>query len=154
MTREERLEAYRTTTYRVWPAGRAEVPLEILIGRGHPKLDELLAQLSAPTHFSGRDASGHWALLTAYNPGEDQPPEELNRDRMAALVRGLDQYGLQHLDADGEGVDGFTEPMLFLPHCPRQFAERVGRVYRQWAIVVGERGGEATLLILTDGAAE
>lgn len=128
MTDEELVEAYRSTVYELLRRGQA--PVTVRIGERHPEL-----------------GSG-WAFLTACNPGHERPGEAKNREAQARLQRSIEALGLSPEPARGTGVDGFSEPMFFVAGLARDEAERLGKAFRQWGIVVAGVGAEAELVLL------
>lgn len=128
MTDEELLEAYRTTVYAILREGQPSKPVRI--GEKHPELGDV------------------WAFLTAYNPGHERPLDAENLAAQAQLQQSIEALGLVAERAEGRGVDGFREPMFFVRGLPREEAERLGKAFRQWGIVVAGEGAEAELVLL------
>jgi hypothetical protein len=128
LTDEALVEAYRTTRYELLPEGRE--PVGVRIGERHPEL------------------GGAWAFLTAYNPGHERPGDAQNQAAQARLRRAIESLGLLPEPARGVGVDAFTEPMFFVRGLSRDEAERLGKAFHQWAVVVAGPGAEAQLVLL------
>lgn len=126
--------AYHRTTF------QAETPggtVAIRCGREHAELDKLLS------HHRTRI----WAYITACNPRSETLPDAVNAERQSALIRLLEpRFPLYH----GHGVsdDGgwAPEPSVLVIGISRDEAATVGRNFRQYAVVAGERGKPAELI--------
>jgi len=132
----EALEAaYRRTRYRVSiPRGGA---LDLRIGRRCPALDRWLRAR----------ACRQWAFVTASNPGSRPLPDWRNAARGRGLARAIAAAGFRVLPARGEPEQGGwrAEASLLVLGMPAARAVRLGRQFRQIAIVAGRRGGVAQL---------
>lgn len=132
------VQAYVASLYRVFPPGSAEHVLRI--GHRHPAFDARLAG-------SGSRA---WVVVTAWNPGSVPRSEQENAAAQRALSETLERAGLVAWPARGEspGREWAEESLCVLDLDPEQ-ARALARRFGQLAVVHGELGGEATLL-LTD----
>jgi len=127
--------AYERTTY--WFDARP-LPVAVRIGCQSRALDRMLL---------GRGAS-RWAFITAWNPGSDVRAHWYNVARQEELLRVLRRQGWQWLSAVAEG-DSATwpaEPGVLILGMSAPEACRLGRRFRQNAVVVGRRGRAADLL--------
>jgi hypothetical protein len=132
--------SYRTTTFRVLaPTG----PIDLLVGRRCPDLDELLH----------REGVSCWAFLTAWSPGGRTLPVAENRRRNDLLLRRLRDTGVPVLPGCGIGTDPDWPPedSLLAVGLDRPTAARLGAEFGQDAIVVGDRDASAELSWCRDG---
>jgi Protein of unknown function (DUF3293) len=130
------LDAYRRTSFTAnTPKGR----LCLRVGQRCPELDDLLAGQRVAT----------WAYVTAFNPGSEPLPVEENVARQRELERAVTEVGLMSYSGEGIGDDGqwAPEPSLLVLGIARDDAVRLGRQFGQLAVVYGELGREAELLI-------
>jgi hypothetical protein len=129
------LAAYVQTTY--WVSSQPQ-PIGLRIGQK----SALLARLLAARQVS------QWAFVTAWNPRSQLRSDWYNIGRENALLREVCRRGLQWLPglAAGDGSDWPAEPAMLVLGISRAEARRVGRRFRQNAVVVGERGGVAQLV--------
>ena len=127
--------AYLQTTY--WVEARPQ-PLALRIDEQSPRLDRML----------GERGLSRWAFLTAWNPRSQLRPHWDNAGRDRQLLRVLGSLGWQwlHAVALGDGDDWPAEPGVLVPGMGRTQARRLGRRFRQHAVVVGERGKAARLV--------
>ena len=129
----EHLEAaYHATTYRVFSS-----PIEIRTGALHNTLDQLLEQYSAV----------EWAFISAWNPmSQPQTPAE-NETAHQQLLEAVAVF--PHFEGAGVGDDGLWEPehSLLILGVSFEKAVGLGRRFRQRAIVCGEKGGVARLVM-------
>lgn len=133
---EARLEAYRRTRFVVdTPTGR----LCLRVGRRCVELDDLLAGHSVTT----------WAYVTAFNPGSRLLPAEENSVRQHELERSVAGLGLASYPGEGIADDSRwpPEPSLLVLGIRRNDAVRLGRQFGQLALVYGELGQEAELIV-------
>jgi hypothetical protein len=135
MRHDDLAHHYLATSYRVDAPGG---PLIIRVGLPDVALDALLDSLGART----------WAFITAYNPGSvsfSAGENELNNRDLLGRLRSL---GYQPLFGAGIGDDGTwpPEPSFFVAGIGEEDALRLGRRYRQLAVVAG-RWGEAPRLL-------
>ena len=122
----DRLEAaYRATTYRVATAGG---PLEIRVGESEPALD-----------------ATSWAFVSAANPGSRPASRADNERAHAALLARVHDGGWQSREGAGlPAAAGWApERSQFIAGIGRTDALRLGREFRQNAILVGVAGGPA-----------
>ena len=127
--------AYRRTRYRVSiPGGRR---LDLRIGQRCPALDRVLS------------ARGyrHWAFVTASNPGSRPLPAWRNGARDRCLARAIAAAGFRVFPGLGEPEQGGwrAEASFLVLGLPAARARRLGRQFRQNAIVAGRRGCDAEL---------
>jgi hypothetical protein len=129
------LAAYVQTTY--WVSSQPQ-PIGLRIGQK----SALLARLLAARQVS------QWAFVTAWNPRSQLRSDWYNIGRENALLREVCRRGLQWLPglAAGDGSDWPAEPAMLVLGMSRPEARRLGRRFRQNAVVVGERGGVAQLV--------
>jgi hypothetical protein len=115
-------------------------PLTLRVGQRSATLDRLLASQGASSA----------ALITAFNPGSQPRGLSANRAahrRLLALVR---RGGWRHLPyeaRDPGGVWAVEEGLLIFGLGPAQ-ARRLGRRFRQNAILLVRRGGATELAAL------
>jgi len=123
--------AYHNTTYRVSICGE---PIDIRIGCRQFRLDELLC---------GKP----WAFISACNPGSVRTSD--NPERHRALLEKLDNLGYEHYPGTGipDGGDWLPEESVLVAGISELEAIRIGREFGQNAIVCGE-GGEAARLVV------
>ena len=127
--------AYMRTTY--WVEARSQ-PLALRIGENSRGLDLLL----------GRLGTSRWAFVTAWNPLSQLRSQWYNAQRQRALRRVVERSGWRWLRglAQSDAGDWPAEPGLLLLGIGAQQARRLGRRFRQYAVVAGERGKPARLL--------
>jgi hypothetical protein len=123
--------AYLATHYVVFAGG---APLILRIGERNRELDRLLR----------RHGRRDWAFLTAWNPRSRLLPHWRNAHRQRRLARLFPQA----LDGAGIGVDPDwpAEDSLCVLGVAAGRARRTGRLFGQYAILAGTRGGVARLL--------
>ena len=123
--------AYRNTTYRVFICGES---IDIRIGCGQRRLDELLC---------GRS----WAFISACNPGSIRTSD--NPERQRALLEKLDNLGYEKYPGIGIPDQGgwLPEESVLVAGIIELEAIRIGREFGQNAIVCGE-GGKAARLVM------
>ena len=142
------LDAYRDTQYVVEPFGRGGgVRFELRVGERNAAFDLLLADDEAgPTT---------WAMLTAYNPGSRRRSGRENQNAHRRLKRQLEQSAARVWVGHGRNDDGTcSEPMWLATGIPLATALELGRKFGQNAILFGEVGGPAKLLVSEDGRDE
>lgn len=125
--------AYLQTTY--WVEARPQ-PLALRIDQRSRQLDRMLGECGA----------SRWAFVTACNPRSELRPHCYNAARQRALLRVLRGSGWDWLHAVAQGDDWPAEPGVLVPGMGRTQARRLGRRFRQHAVVVGERGKPAELV--------
>ena len=130
------INAYLTTRYRL-----LEPDLVIRIGQQHPRLDQWLERIGEK----------RWALITAWNPYSRDTPDEVNHEAQAALREACQPY--QIFPARGEpdvGENWTAEDSLLVTGVSRADAMQHCREFKQNAIVYGEAGSAAELLVSPD----
>lgn len=133
---EELLNAYKTTTYTV-----AELGLNIKIEVQNKPLKRFLAQQTVKT----------WAFITAWNPESQELSLAENRSRNQTLQQQLNSKGFSTFEGLGvpDKGDWTPEESLFILGVARQHAIDLGKKYEQNAIVFGEAGKIAELIVIT-----
>jgi len=98
---------------------------------------------------------GHrtWAFTTAWNPASAIVPPEQNRARQADLEAEVARRGWVAFNGRGHGVGWAAEASLLLLGVAEAEAVELARTFRQAAIVVGERGEPARLVLIDAGSA-
>ena len=135
--------AYRKTSYFAdTPAGR----LRIRIGEAHAVLDTLVA------------ARGHrqWAYVTAHNPASVRLTADENRTRHTRLEADVRARGYEVFPGEGVGDDGEwpAEASLLILGIARDEATALGHAHAQRAVVWGDVGEPALLLVCSQHPAE
>jgi hypothetical protein len=129
-------EAYRQTHF---CADTPHGPIVIRVGQTCPTLDGLLVEASCAT----------WAYITAFNPGSFPLSEAENEARQYELEATVRQLG--HVMFQGKGIshDGAwsPEPSILVLGIGREAAGELGRRFGQRAIVCGELGEPAALIL-------
>jgi hypothetical protein len=94
-----------------------------------------------------------WAYVTASNPGSRRLSDEDNSARQRELEGDVARLGLSAYPGEGVADDGrwAPEPSLLIVGIARGDAVRLGMRYGQAAIVCGELGRAAELVLCTDG---
>ncbi len=135
---ERLLQAYQHTDYHV-----DVPPLPLRIGRRHPELDTWLTGIDQRT----------WVFVTAWNPHSQPLPVAENERRQAELLRWVEQRDLPY--STGRSIadsgDWPPEESLLIAGLSRPEAKALGRRFEQNAVVYGEVGGVAELVITVDG---
>jgi len=130
------LDAYRRTTFIAnTPDGR----ISLRIGQRCSELDDLLVKHGVTT----------WAYVTAFNPGSKILPREDNLGRHRKLEQLLASQGFAAFGGEGIGDDDQWPPeaSLLVLGIERADAIRVGQEFGQFAIVCGDVGQQAELII-------
>ena len=132
------LEAYQQTTYRI-----LDPEFNIRVGELHPSLDQYLEKSEHST----------WAFITAWNPKSQELTISENRDRNRSLVAQLKSQEFSAYKALGvpDKGDWIPEDSIFIPGISRKQAIKLGEKFYQNAIVFGEIGKSAELLVLSSG---
>ncbi len=133
---EALLEAYRRTTFVAnTPKGR----LCLRVGQRCVELDDLLVDQGMTT----------WAYVTAFNPGSLPLPGEKNAVRQRELEQSVAELGLASYPGEGIGDDGRwpPEPSLLVLGIGQNGAVRLGQQFGQLAVVYGELGQAAELVV-------
>ena len=134
------LEAYRKTAFNAdTPKGR----LSLRVGQRCLELDDLLTDHGVST----------WAYVTAVNPGSMRLPDEENAARQRELDGVVASLGITSYSGEGVADDGRwpPEPSLLILGIGRNDAVRLAQQYGQLALVYGELGREAELVLCADG---
>ncbi len=110
----------------------------ILIGRVSPELDEYLEKENASC----------WAFITAYNPMSVVLSPEENKSRNKDLESKIKEY--RYLHGEGRDPSGkwIPERSFLILNISRKDARELAMEFEQKAIVYGERGNVAELIIL------
>lgn len=127
------LQAYERADYVVPEIG------EILhIGKLHPLLDAFLEQ-----HLYEQ-----WAFISAFNPYSNVKDEQWNKERQQELKTLLLKEGYAFLEAYGKDPEGEWPPEdnFLVMDISEERAVAMGKVFKQNAILVGERGGAVRLV--------
>jgi len=129
-------EAYRHTHF---CADTPHGPIMIRVGQTCPQLDALLVEERCMT----------WAYITAYNPGSLPLSEAENEARQHELEEAVRQLGHVMLQGNGISHDGAwpPEPSILVLGMGRTAAVRLGLRFGQRAIVCGDSGGPAVLVV-------
>lgn len=137
MISSDLLQAYLDTVYCV-----TDPPLPIRIGQLHPDLDKLMESYGCSTY----------AFITAHNPASQVLSDIENMARHQMLVADLAKYTC--LEGFGVGTDPKWKPerSLLVLGIDQDAAKAIGKKYGQNAIVVGNAGGAATLILLEPSA--
>lgn len=124
--------AYCNTTYRVFfPDGA----VDIRIGETQPRLDERLGGQS-------------WAFISAENPGSRQACDNAERHgRLVERLKGFESYPGLGIPDEGHWS---PEKSLLVSGISEQEAARIGLEFGQNAILCGEAGEPARLVLLSD----
>jgi hypothetical protein len=135
LSRSDLQNAYLQTDYLVLDE-KGDIVLCIHIGKKHPELDDML---------KGRT----WTFITAWNPRSEPQLESVNTSRQEQLVQDLKDMGRSFLPGLGKARDGhWEEDSLLAVDISREDAKGLGMKYGQNAIVYGEPGGTAQLIML------
>ena len=128
------LTAYRNTTYRVFFTGEQ---VDIRIGCRHPRLDQLLGRQS-------------WAFITADNPASIVAGDNAaHRLQLAERLSNHDCHpGLGLPDAG----DWPPEESLLVAGMQESEARQVGLEFGQHAVLCGDAGMPARLVLVSDQA--
>lgn len=128
--------AYLATTYRCRaPRGG----IDIRIGQSHVRLDSLLRE----------HASRSWCFITACNPQSKRLGSVENRLRNSELRQEIDSRGWIVFEGEGIGDSGDwpAEPSFLVLGIGRREAIGLARRFDQAAIVAGEAGKPAELIL-------
>jgi hypothetical protein len=134
------LAAYRKTTFY---ADTPRARLALRVGERCVDLDALLNDHGVSS----------WAYVTASNPGSRRLSDEDNAARQRELEGHVARLGVRAYPGEGVGDDGRwpPEPSLLVLGIARDDAIRLGGRYGQVAIVCGEMGRAAELVLCADG---
>ena len=127
------IAAYKNTRYHVFNTG-----ITICIDENNVLLDALLSKQDAKS----------WAYLTAYNPFSQTFTDEANDARHRLLLQSVAAFS--SFEGEGKGADESWPPekSLLILGISKAQAIAIGNEYEQNAIVYGEAGQAAQLLLL------
>ena len=127
------IAAYKNTRYHVFNTG-----ITICIDENNVLLDELLRKQDAKS----------WAYITAYNPFSQTFTDEANDARHRLLLQSVAAFS--SFEGEGKGADESWPPekSLLILGISKEQAIAIGNEYEQNAIVYGEAGQAAQLLLL------
>jgi hypothetical protein len=133
------LDAYRRTTF---VADTSSGRLSIRVGQHCAELDTLLAVHGVT----------NWAYVTAFNPGSVPLSVEENAARQRRLESAVAELGL--VSYPGQGVSDNSrwppEQSLLILGITRLATNKLGSEFGQLAVVYGEKGHEAELLVCVE----
>ena len=114
------------------------------------RVEESCAELDALLTDHGVST---WAYITASNPGSRQLSDEDNSARLRELEADVDTLGVRAYPGEGVADDGRWPPesSLRILGIAQDDAVRLGRRYGQVAVVCGELGSAAKLVLCTEG---
>ncbi len=133
MISKDLLQAYLTTEYHV-----SDPTLTIRINHLHPDLDKFLKMYDSTV----------WAYITSYNPASHVLPDEENIALHQMLVEDLSGYICFVGYGVGTNPQWKPEQSLLVLGIDQDAAKAIGKKYGQNAIVVGNAGEAATLVLL------
>ena len=127
------IAAYKNTRYYVFNTG-----ITICIDENNVLLDALLSKQDAKS----------WAYITAYNPFSQTFTDEANDARHRLLLQSVAAFS--SFEGEGKGADESWPPekSLLILGITKEQAIAIGNEYEQNAIVYGEAGQAAQLLLL------
>ncbi len=127
------IAAYKNTRYHVFNTG-----ITICIDENIVLLDALLSKQDAKS----------WAYITAYNPFSQTFTAEANDARHLQLLQSVAAFS--SFEGEGMGADESWPPekSLLILGISKEQAIAIGNEYEQNAIVYGEAGQTAQLLLL------
>ena len=135
-------EAYLRTVF------SADTPgvVEIRLGASSGSLDAILR----------RERTDTWAFVTAYNPGSRITPEDQNQRAHQELRAVVRTRGWVFFEGRGASADGNWPPevSLLVLGVTADEACKLGRQFKQLAVVVGRRGEPARLQWCQDYVAQ
>ena len=133
MVLEDLRNAYLNTTFKVY-----QPLIEIKVGLANEVLDDLLI----------KNNSTEWAYITAFNPYSQTLPAEQNELRHAKLRDRLQHYRVFEGEGSGEDPNWPAEKSFLVIGITKNDAAKIGILFEQNAIVVGEKSKPAELLML------
>ena len=90
-----------------------------------------------------------WAFITAWNPLPEILSKSENDERNKQLEKEIGERSLKYKKGLGKADDGsWSEESYFIENISIVEALELGKLYGQKAIVMGERGMPAELLVL------
>lgn len=129
MDRKALKQLYEKTRFQVWPDGTTAAGHALHVGEASPRFDALLRERGIRS----------WAIITAYNPGDERPGDAANQRAQENLLDDLNDY--QRWDAAGSDPDSpHREPSVFVWNMPAGAARSIGARYRQACVLCGEPG--------------
>ena len=135
MLDEALLKAYNETEYRLL----LEPVIVLVPGQTSSAADDLLNSLGSSSGI----------VMTAYNPMSVTKTEPENDQAQSQLIEDINSRGLQHLPAEGLGVDGLwpPEPSIFICGLNATEANEIAKKYQQAAFVEIQIGSPAKVVI-------
>ena len=126
------LEAYNSTDFIVYDKN-----IVIKIGESNKELDKLLEEHNASS----------WSFITAYNPLSNVLPDEENNSRHHELMEHTNEYAVFDGEGKGQNSEWKPEKSLLIVGISKNEAYKIGKHFKQYAIVVGEYRHKAELLL-------
>jgi len=130
---KELIEAYKSTNFTVFSPA-----ISIRVGEISEALEALLLEKGVR----------EWAYITSINPYSRIHSKEENEQFFEALKEDVSPYTNYLGEGVGTDPDWEAEKSLLILGIEREKAIELGKKYGQNAIVFGEAGGEAELLLL------
>lgn len=127
------LDEYKATDYIIY-----NINIVIKIGEINKQIDNLLQKHEANT----------WAFITAYNPYSKILTDDENKNLHKNLINLTSNYTTFEGEGKGQNPDWEPEKSLLILGISRDEASTIGKNLKQNAIVFGEIGGEAELLLV------
>jgi len=128
---EELLKAYTEATYTVF-----EQNISIKIGEKNSVLNDLLLKFNCVV----------WAYLTACNPNSELELDEFNERKNNQLKQDLERYVIFGGEAVGADPAWKPERSFLVLGINKEAAIKLGKSYKQHAIVFGTLGNKAQLI--------
>jgi len=128
---DELIQAYKETSFNIY-----EPLITIKVDEKNIKLDELLK--SHNQH--------EWAYITAWNPYSELTSLKINQQRNQELKADLKKYIIFEGEGVGADPNWVPEQSFLVLGITREDAIKIGRNYRQNAIVVGSFQSVAELV--------
>jgi hypothetical protein len=133
MINGELIQAYNKTTYKVF-----NTEISIKVGECTPELDSLCKKHNQIS----------WAFITAYNPYSKKFSEEENIQSHWKLCQATKNYLCFEGEGVGEDSSWTPELSLLIIGISKENAIRIGKDFKQNAIIFGVIGLPAELIIL------
>ena len=127
------IAAYKKTRYHVFNTG-----ITICIDENNVLLDALLSKQDAKS----------WAYITAYNPFSQTLTDATNDARHLQLLHSVAAFSSFEGEGKGANESWPPEKSLLILGISKEQAIAIGNEYEQNAIVYGEAGQAAQLLLL------